>query len=140
MIVPFNYLNYQFKDKKKYFAEWSKLIDTSEFTLGPFIEKFEKKFSKYVGVKHCISTNNGTDALILSLKSLGIKSGDEVITVCNSFYATAGAIEACGAKIVFVDSDERYQIDVNKIENVITKKTKAIIPVHWGEHLLTCLK
>ena len=62
MIVPFNYLNYQFKDKKKYFAGWSKLIDTSEFTLGPFIEKFEKKFSKYVGVKHCISTNNGTDA------------------------------------------------------------------------------
>lgn len=132
MIVPFNYLNYQFKDKKKYFAEWSKLIDTSEFTLGPFIEKFEKKFSKYIGVKHCISTNNGTDALILSLKSLGIKKSDEVITVCNSFYATAGAIEACGAKIVFVDSDERYQIDVNKIEQAITKKTKAIIPVHWG--------
>ncbi len=132
MIVPFNYLNYQFKNKKKYFAEWSKLIDTSEFTLGPFIEKFEKKFSKYIGIKHCISTNNGTDALILSLKSLGIKKGDEVITVCNSFYATAGAIEACGAKIVFVDSDERYQMDVEKMKNAITKKTKAIIPVHWA--------
>ena len=57
---------------------------------------------------------------------------DEVITVCNSFYATAGAIVACGAKPVFVDSDERYQIDVNKIEKGITKKTKIILPVHWG--------
>ena len=132
MKVPFNYLNYQFNNKKKYFEEWSKLINSSEFTLGPFVKEFEKKFANYIGVKHCISTNNGTDALILSLKSLGIGSGDEVITVTNSFYATAGAISACGAKIVFVDSDERYQIDVNQIEKAITKKTRAILPVHWA--------
>ena len=130
--VPFNYLNYQFKNKKKYFYEWSKLIDSSEFTLGPFIENFEKLFAKYIGVKHCISTNNGTDALVLSLKSLGVDKGDEVITVCNSFYATAGAIIACGAKVVFVDCDDRYQIDISKIEKKITKKTKVILPVHWG--------
>ena len=67
--VPFNYLNFQFRDKKKYFSAWKKLIDTSEFTLGPYIEDFEKLFARYMGVKHCISTNNGTDALILSLKS-----------------------------------------------------------------------
>ena len=132
MIVPFNYLKNQFKDKKEYFKEWSKLIDSSEFTLGPYLEKFEKKFSKYIGVKHCISTNNGTDALILSLKSLGVKKGDEVISVCNSFYATAGAIQACGAKIIFVDSDERYQINIDLMERAITNKTKAIIPVHWA--------
>ena len=132
MKVPFNYLNYQFQNKKKYFVEWSKLIDSSEFTLGPYIEKFEKLFAKYIGLKHCISTNNGTDALILSLKSLGVKKGDEVITVCNSFYATAGAIDACGAKIVFIDSDERYQINIDKIEKAITKKTKVILPVHWA--------
>ena len=132
MKVPFNYLNHQFSDKKKYFREWSKLINTSEFTLGPYIIKFEKLFAKYIGIKHCISTNNGTDALILSLKSLGVKNGDEVITVCNSFYASAGAIDACGAKVVFVDSDERYQIDVDKIEKAITKKTKVIMPVHWA--------
>ncbi len=132
MKVPFNYLNYQFKDKKKYFTEWTKLINSSEFTLGPYVEKFEKLFAKYVGLKHCISTNNGTDALILSLKSIGVKKGDEVITVCNSFYATAGAIDACGAKIIFVDSDDRYQINIDKIEKAITKKTKVILPVHWA--------
>jgi aminotransferase EvaB len=132
MKVPFNYLKYQFKDKKKYFTEWTKLINSSEFTLGPYVAKFEKLFAKYVGLKHCISTNNGTDALILSLKSLGVKKGDEVITVCNSFYATAGAIDACGAKIIFVDSDDRYQINIDKIEKAITKKTKAILPVHWA--------
>ena len=132
MKVPFNYLDNQFKNKKKYFNEWSKLIDSSEFTLGPFISRFEKSFAKYIGVKHCISTNNGTDALILSLKSLGVKKGDEVITVCNSFYASAGAIIACGAKVVFVDSDDRYQIDIDELETAITKKTKVIMPVHWG--------
>ena len=132
MKIPFNYLPYQFKNTKAYFNGWKKLIKSCEFTLGPYVEKFEKNFSKFVGVKHCISTNNGTDALVLALKSLGIKKGDEVITVCNSFYATAGAIVACGAKPVFVDSDERYQIKVNEIEKKITKKTKIILPVHWG--------
>ena len=92
MKVPFNYLPYQFSKPKKYFREWEKLIKSSQFTLGPYVEKFEKAFAKFIGVKHCISTNNGTDALILALKSLGIKRNDEVITVCNSFFATAGAI------------------------------------------------
>ena len=73
MRVPFNYLPYQFAETGKYFKAWKKLIKSSEFTLGPFVERFEKSFAKFIGVKHCISTNNGTDALILSLKSLGIK-------------------------------------------------------------------
>ena len=132
MKVPFNYLPYQFKNTSIYFNEWKKLIHSCEFTLGPYVEKFEKAFSKFIGIKHCISTNNGTDALVLALKSLGVKKNDEVITVCNSFFATAGSIVACGAKPVFVDSDERYQIDINKIEKAITKKTKIILPVHWG--------
>jgi len=132
MIVPFNYLPFQFKNTKIFFKEWKKLIKTSNFTLGPYIQKFENKFSKFIGVKHCISTNSGTDALILALKSLGLKKNDEVITVCNTFYATAGAIVACGAKPVFIDVDERYQIDINKIERAISKKTKIILPVHWG--------
>jgi len=132
MKVPFNYLPSQFSKPKKYFKEWEKLIKSSQFTLGPYVEKFEKTFAKFIGVKHCISTNSGTDALILALKSLGIKKNDEVITVCNSFFATAGAIVACGAKPVFVDSDDRYQIDIDGIQKKITKKTKAILPVHWG--------
>lgn len=130
--VPYNYLPYEFSNNRKIFDEWKKLIKSSDFTLGRFMYKFENNFKKYIKAKYCFGTNNGTDALILSLKSLGIGIGDEVITVCNSFYATAGAINAVGAKIVFVDCDERFQINVDQIENVITKKTKAIVPVHWG--------
>jgi len=130
--VPFNYLNYEFSNNKKIFSEWKKLIKSTEFTLGPYINRFENQFSKFIHSKYCISTNNGTDALILALKALEISKGDEVITVCNSFYATVGAIVAVGAKPIFVDCDARYQIDVNHIEKKINKKTKAIMPVHWG--------
>ncbi|PPR47620.1 MAG: dTDP-3-amino-3,6-dideoxy-alpha-D-galactopyranose transaminase [Alphaproteobacteria bacterium MarineAlpha5_Bin8] len=132
MKVPYNYLPMQFKDTKNIFNEWKKLIKSTDFTLGKYVSMFEKKFSNSIEMKYCISTNNGTDALILSLKSIGIKKGDEVITVTNTFYATVGAILAVGATPVFVDCDDRFQIDHNKIENVISKKTKVILPVHWG--------
>ncbi len=132
MKVPYNYLPYEFKNPYPIFNQWKKLIKSTQFTLGPYIEKFEKEFAKYVGVKHCISTNNGTDALILCLKSIGISPGDEVITVSNTFYASVGAIVSCGATPVLVDCDNRYQIDVNLIQKAITRKTKAILPVHWG--------
>jgi dTDP-4-amino-4,6-dideoxygalactose transaminase len=132
MKVSFNYLQKQFQNTNPYFKDWRKLIISSEFTLGKFVENFEIKFAKFIGAKHCISTNTGTDALILSIKSLGAKSGDEIITVCNTFYATVGAIVACGCKPILVDCDERYQIDVEAIKKAITKKTKIIIPVHWG--------
>jgi len=132
MIVNYNYLSEEFKYTEKIFSEWKKLINTTEFTLGYKVNEFEKKFAKYIGAKYCISTNNGTDALILSLKSLGIQKGDEIITVSNTFYATVGAIVACGAKPILVDCDDRYQIDIKEIEKKINKKTKAIMPVHWG--------
>lgn len=132
MRINFNYLPSEFKNPKKIISEWKNLIKSTDFTLGRFVEKFENNFRKIIGSKYCISTNNGTDALILCLKSIGIRKGDEVITVCNSFYATAGAIVACGAIPIFVDCDDRYQIDVSQIERKITKKTKAILPVHWG--------
>ena len=130
--VYYNYLPYEFKSNNQIFKEWKKLIKSTEFTLGPYIKKFETLFSKYINAKYSFATNNGTDALILSLRALNIGKGDEVITVTNTFYATAGAIVAVGAKPVFIDCDERYQIDVNLIEQSITKKTKLIIPVHWG--------
>ena len=132
MFIPYNYLPYEFDNTNIIFKEWKKLIKSTDFTLGSKMKEFEKKFSKYIGSKYCIATNNGTDALILSLKSLGIKKGDEVITVCNTFYATVGAIVACGAKPILVDCDDRYQINYKKIIPKITKKTKAIMPVHWG--------
>ena len=134
MKIPFNYLPYEFNSSysKKIFRSWKSLIKSSEFTLGPFMEKFEKSLSRYVGAKYCIATNNGTDALILSLKALNIKDGDEVITPANSFYATTGAIVAVGAKPVFCDVDDNYQILIDDMASKITKKTKALLPVHWG--------
>lgn len=132
MRVHYSYLDQQFSEVEVYFADLRKLVQTGEFTLGPFVEAFEKKFASYVGVKHAIGTNTGTGALILSLKAVGVKPGSEVITVANTFIATVGAIVAAGARPVFVDCDERYQIDVNKIEAAITPKTSAILPVHWA--------
>ena len=132
MIVPFNYLPFEFKNTDKYITMWKKIINTSDFTIGKTVTEFEKKFANYIGAKYCISTNSGTDALILSLKSLGVKKDDEVITVCNTFYATVGAIVSCGAKPVLVDCDSRYQINCEKIVEKITSKTKVIIPVHWA--------
>lgn len=108
------------------------LIPSGEFTLGPFVEKFERKFADYIGVKHAIGTNTGTGALILALRAMGVGPGDEVISQPNTFIATIGAIVAVGARPVFVDVDDRYQIDPGKIEAAITPRTKALLPVFWG--------
>ena len=132
MKLNYNYLQQEFSNPSQIIKEWKKLIRSSDFTLGKYVAKFENSFAKFIGSKYCISTNNGTDALILCLKALNIKPGDEVITVVNTFYATVGAIEAVGATPVFCDCDDRYQIDINDIEKKITKKTKVILPVHWG--------
>ena len=75
MKVPYNYLPLEFKNHKRIFNEWKKLIKSDDFTLGKYVNQFEKKFAKYIGVKYSVSTNTGTDALILSLKSLGVKKG-----------------------------------------------------------------
>lgn len=130
--VPYNYLPYEFKETKHIFNKWKSLIKSTDFTLGKYVNIFEENFARLCEAKYCITTNTGTDALIIALKALGINKNDEVITVTNSFYATTGAIVALGAKPVFVDCDDRYQIDVNKIIKSITKRTKVILPVHWG--------
>ena len=130
--IPYNYLPQQFKEYQLFFDLWKPVLASGEFTLGPFVDNYEKRFAEYVGSKYCIATNNGTDALILALKALGIKRGDEVLTPCNSFYATAGAIVAVGATPVFIDVDERYQIEIEDLKNQINKKTKMILPVHWA--------
>ena len=132
MQVKYSYLDEQFADEETYFQDLRELVSTGEFTLGPFVEAFEKKFAAYIGIKHAIGTNTGTGALILCLKAVGVKPGSEVITVANTFIASAGAIVAAGARPVFVDCDERYQIDVSKIEAALSPKTAAIMPVHWA--------
>jgi len=103
--------------------------------LGEEVEKFEEEFSKYIGVKYGIGVNSGSDALFLALKALGISEGDEVITVSHTFISTVDAIVRNGAKPVFVDIDpDTYCIDVTKIEERITDKTRAILPVHIYGH------
>ena len=95
------------------------------------VADFEDHFAKYIGVKHAISLNSGTDALVIALKSLGVGAGDEVITTPFSFFATAEAIAMTGATPVFADIEEvSFNLDPARIEEKITDKTKAILPVH----------
>ena len=132
MKIKHNYLSEQFKDSKKIFKLIDKTVKYNDFTLGKYVDLFEKEFCKYQRVKYAVGVGSGTDAIFLSLKALGIKEGDEVITPTYSFYATAGAIATSGAKPVFIDVKDDLNIDENKIEKKITKKTKAIVPVHWS--------
>ena len=130
--INHNYLFEQFADYSKIFKEIEKVVKRGDYTLGQKVNEFEKNFAKRTGAKFVISVGNGTDALFLSLKALNIGTGDEVITVPYTFISTVGAIVTAGAKPVFVDIKEDYNIDENKIKSLITKKTKAIMPVHWA--------
>jgi len=107
------------------------VLESGMLASGPKVEEFERKFANFVGVKYAVATSSGTTALHLALLSLGIKKGDEVIVPSFSFVATANAVLFCNAKPVFCDIDSRtFNIDPEKIEKLITNKTKAIIPVH----------
>ena len=107
------------------------VIESSAFAGGPFVEKFEGEFAAYCGSEYAVGMGNGTDALWLALLALGIGEGDEVITVPNTFFATVEAINYCKARPVFVDVDEdTFTMNPAELENLLTKKTKAIIPVH----------
>jgi len=110
---------------------FGRVLANCSFVLGPEVEKFEKAFASFCGVAHCIAVTNGTAALQLVLQGLGVGPGDEVITVPHTFIATAEAINAVGARPVFVDIDPvSYTMDPSKVEAAVTTRTKAIIPVH----------
>ena len=112
-------------------AAIQEVIDTSAFAGGPFVAKFEEDFAAFCQVKHAIGVGNGTDALWFALLACGVGPGDEVITVPNTFMATAEAISFTGATPVFVDVDpQTYLMNPALIEKAITPRTKAIIPVH----------
>src|SRR5437016_352887 len=107
------------------------VIESSAFAGGPFVERFEEEFASFCGSSYAIGVGNGTDALWLALLALGIGEGDEVITVPNTFIATAEAINCCKARPVFVDvHEDTFTMNPAELERRLTKKTKAIIPVH----------
>lgn len=130
--IKHNYLSDQFSDYKKIFKKIEKVIKNNDFTLGKKVNDFENRIKKLLKANYVVAVGSGTDALLLSLKCLGIKEGDEVITSPYTFYATIGAIVAAGAKPIFADVNHDYNLDPLEIEKKITKKTKAILPVHWS--------
>lgn len=131
MNVPFVDLKAQYQAlKTRIDPAIHSVIDETAFVGGKYVEAFEKAFAEKYGVKHCISCGNGTDAIYIALKALGVGPGDEVITAANSFIATSEAISQTGARPVFADIDPYYHIDPAKIEALITGRTKAVIPVH----------
>jgi len=131
-MIEFVDLKKQYKSiKREIDAVIKRVLKNSAFILGKEVEEFEKEIAKFCKVKYAISVNSGTDALFLSLKALEIGNGDEVITTPFTFIATAEVIANCGAKPVFVDIElDTFNIDASKIEKAVTKRTKAIIPVH----------
>ena len=112
-------------------ANLHEVLESGQYVLGPMLKKFEHELAEFHGTRYAIGVGNGTDALWLTFKALGIGPGDECITTTNTFFATAEAIWITGATAVFVDSDPRTNcIDPKKIEAAITPRTKAIVPVH----------
>ena len=116
MKVRYSYLPEQFKNTESLWSNLRKFVKTGDFTLGKPLLKFEKDFAKLIGTKYAVGVNSGTDAIKLSLKTLNVGVGDEVITAANTFVATVGAITEIGAKPIFVDCDDTFCMNVNHIE------------------------
>lgn len=131
-MIPFVDLKAQYDSiKDQIDTSIKRVIDNTSFIGGKEVELFEEEFAAFLGVKHCITCGNGTDALEILLKALDIGYGDEVIVPAISWISTSEAVSSVGAKAVFVDVNEyKYTIDEDKIEESITRFTKAIIPVH----------
>lgn len=133
--VKYSYLKEQFGNCNELWNNLKKFVVTGDFTLGKELKIFEGKFAKLIGSKYAIGVNSGTDAIKLSLKAIGVKSGDEIITAANTFVATVGAIHELGAKPIFVDCDDTFCMNTKLIEKKITRKTKAIVPVHFTGYM-----
>jgi dTDP-4-amino-4,6-dideoxygalactose transaminase len=132
MPVPFVDLPAQYRSiKAEVDAAIQRVLDTSAFILGREVEEFERAFAEYVGARECVGVSNGTAAIQLALQACGVGPGDEVVVPANTFFATAEAVSTAGARPVFVDCDPATcNIDAGKIEEVITRRTRAVIPVH----------
>jgi dTDP-4-amino-4,6-dideoxygalactose transaminase len=131
-MIPFVDLRAQYRSiKGEVQTALDEVLENAAFVLGPAVAKFEEKFAAFCGTKHCVAVNSGTSALHLALLAAGVKPGDEVIAPAMTFIATVAAIEYIGARPVLVDIDPKsYCMDAARIEERITKNTKAIMPVH----------
>ena len=132
MPVPLLDVTREYKDLKDNIdSAIARVFEHGRFILGPEVKEFEQAVAEYSGTKYAVGVASGTDALLLSLRACNVKPGDEVITTPYTFFATAGVISRLGAIPVFVDIEpDTYNIDPEKIEDAITEKTKAIMPVH----------
>jgi dTDP-4-amino-4,6-dideoxygalactose transaminase len=132
MSVPFLDLRKQYLTIKAEIDEAiESVISTTTFVGGPHVEAFEQEFARFCGAAHCVGVGNGTDAITIALRAMGVGIGDEVIVPANSFIATSEAVTSAGARVVFADVDERtYNIDAAQVEAGITARTRAIIAVH----------
>jgi dTDP-4-amino-4,6-dideoxygalactose transaminase len=132
MKIPFVDLHAQYLSIKQEIDEaMAEVIRETSFIRGPHVDKFEKEFADLVGVKHCVSCANGTDAIYIVMKGLGLKPDDEVITTAHSWISTSETITQAGGRVVFCDTDrETFTIDPSLIEAKITPRTVGIIPVH----------
>ena len=130
--INHNYLKEQFLDYEEIFNQIKEVVKSNDFTLGEAVDELESLIAKEADTEFAIGVGSGTDAIRLTLKALGIGDGDEVITTAYTFYATIGAIATTGAKPVLVDVRDDYNINPEEVIKKITKKTKAIVPVHWS--------
>lgn len=132
MKIPFVDLHAQYLTiKPEIDAAIANVIATSSFIRGPRVDKFEQLWAQTLGLKHCVSCANGTDALYITMRGLGIKPGDEVITTAHSWIATTETITQAGGKVVFCDTDhDTFNLNAAQIESKITSRTVGIIPVH----------
>ena len=130
MIKVWDYKKEYQNEKEEILAAVEEVFESGTLVFGPHLAEFEKKFGNYCDCKYGVGVGNCTDALEVALRALKIGNGDEVITVSNTAVPTVSAIVSAGAIPVFVDVDEYHLMDVSKIEDVVTEKTKCILPVH----------
>lgn len=136
MIVPMNDLRRQYRSIEPEVTDAiQRVLSSGEFEMGEEVETFEQEFARFCGVKHAIGVGSGTGALQVALLACGVGPGDEVISVPNTDISSASAISHCGAQVVWIDIDgDTYNLDPNRIEEKITPRTRAILPVHLYGH------